>query len=795
MTTGNLQSSNLFKSIKVGNTTLKHRIAHLPTTRNRAANHVPTDLMKQYYSERASSGGLIVTEATLLSLNQGLYPLIPGIFNETHAEAWKQITDAVHEQGGAISVQLGAIGRVSNAKLLKDLGLPLTGPSAIYENEQAEKDAIEAGNPIRALTEEEIKDFIYNQATNAVRLAEKAGFDFFELHGANGYFLEQFIHPEVNKRTGQYGGSIENRARLLLETIDHLSTIVDPSKLAVRLSPLNTFQVPNINESSEADYSYIVSELQKRADQGKGLGYISIIDGRFVDEDNTTALDLDYIHKLWKGVILRGGNYTYDNQGWNTIREHVDADDRTLIGFGRNFIANPDLPDRIRNGIPLNPYDRSTFYTPTNFGYNTYPHVGGSVPVKEEAEKQRFGSWFIQQTNTMTTGNLQSSNLFKAIKVGNTTLKHRIAHLPTTRNRAANHVPTDLMKQYYTERATSGGLLVTEATLVSLNQGIYPLVPGIFNETQSKAWKQITDSVHEQGGAISLQIWALGRVGNAKLLKDNGLPLTGPSANYEHEQAEKDAIEAGNPIKALTEEEIKDFIYNQYTNAIKLADKAGFDFFELHGANGYLFEQFIHPEVNQRTDKYGGSIENRARLLLETIDHLSTIVDPSKLALRLSPINTFQVPNVNPTSEADYSYIVSELQKRADQGKGLGYISIVDGRFVDADHTTALDVDYIHKLWKGVLLRGGNYTYDNEGWNAIRNDTDADDRTLVGFGRNFIANPDLPDRIRNGTPLNPYDRSTFYTPNNFGYNTYPHAGDSSPIKEEAEKQRFGVALA
>ncbi|EGW33420.1 NAPDH dehydrogenase [Spathaspora passalidarum NRRL Y-27907] len=394
----------------------------------------------------------------------------------------------------------------------------------------------------------------------------------------------------------------------------------------------------------------------------------------------------------------------------------------------------------------------------------------------------------------MSSGILQASKVFKSIKVGQTTLKHRIAHLPTTRNRAANHVPTDLMKQYYTERAATGGLLVTEATLVSLNQGIYPLVPGIWNETQSKAWKQITDSVHEQGGAISLQMWALGRVGSAQLLKAHGLPLTGPSENYEHEQAEKDAIEAGNPIKALTEEDIKDLVYNQFANAAKLADEAGFDFLELHGANGYLFEQFIHPGVNKRTDKYGGSIENRARLLLEVIDHLSTIVDPSKLAVRLSPVNTFQVPGVNETSEADYSYIVSELQKRADQGKGLAYISVVDGRFVDADHTTAIELDYIHKLWKGVLLRGGNYTYDREGWNAIQKDTE-DDRTLVGFGRNFIANPDLPERIKKGLPLNEYDRDTFYTPTNFGYNTYPHHGDSTPVKEEVEKQRFGVALA
>ena len=205
---------------------------------------------------------------------------------------------------------------------------------------------------------------------------------------------------------------------------------------------------------------------------------------------------------------------------------------------------------------------------------------------------------------------ISNSNLFKPIKVGNKTIKNRIAHLPTTRNRATDdHVPTDLMKKYYTDRAKSGSLLITEATLISLDQGVYPNVPGMWNKQQKDAWKEITDSVHSIGGTIAIQLWALGRVGNAKLLKDEGLPLTGVSPIYEHEKAEQDAIDAGNPIQELTQDQIKDIVYNQFANAVKLADEAGFDFIELHGANGYLFEQFIHPGTNKRTDKYGGSIE------------------------------------------------------------------------------------------------------------------------------------------------------------------------------------------
>ncbi|EGW31102.1 uncharacterized protein SPAPADRAFT_141608 [Spathaspora passalidarum NRRL Y-27907] len=396
----------------------------------------------------------------------------------------------------------------------------------------------------------------------------------------------------------------------------------------------------------------------------------------------------------------------------------------------------------------------------------------------------------------MTLSKFQSSNLFKPIKIGQTTVRHRIAQLPASRNRASGHVPTDLMKQYYTDRARHAGLISTEATLISLEQGIYPMIPGIFNERQMNAWKEIVDGVHEQGAVFALELQALGRVGDAKLLKEAGLPLTGPSAIYENEEKGKVAIEAGNPIQELTEADIKDIIYRQYTNAVKLAMEAGFDFVELHGGYGYLLEQFIHPGVNKRTDKYGGSIENRARFLLELVDHLSTIIDPAKLAVRFTPVNFFQVPGANPTSQEDYSYIVSELQKRADEGKKLAYISIVDGTFADAtmDKTVALDFGYIHKIWKGIIIRGGNYHNDQENWAVLERDASADDRTLVGLCRHYVANPDLPERIKKGLPLNECDKPNFYTPSNWGYNTYPFYGQDVTFDEEVEKKKFGIPL-
>lgn len=281
---------------------------------------------------------------------------------------------------------------VFQASLLKAEGLPLTSSSALYESEKSKEAAEAAGNPVRALTEEEIKDLIYNQYTNAAKNAIEAGFDFLEIHGANGYLVEQFINPSSNTRTDKYGGSIENRARFVLELIDHLISVVGADKLAIRLSPFNTFQGMLAEDEAVhpiATFGYIVSELQRRANEGKELAYINVVDGRFNPDGTESALDNKFIDQIWKGIILRGGNYTYDDKNnWANVAKDVDQDDRTLIGFGRHFIANPDLVSRLENGHELNAYDRSTFYGHDNNGYNTYPFYGSSEVVDAEAESK-----------------------------------------------------------------------------------------------------------------------------------------------------------------------------------------------------------------------------------------------------------------------------------------------------------------------------------------------------------------------------------------------------------------------
>lgn len=399
----------------------------------------------------------------------------------------------------------------------------------------------------------------------------------------------------------------------------------------------------------------------------------------------------------------------------------------------------------------------------------------------------------------MTVISFKDTNFFKPLKVGSVTLSHRVAHLPTTRFRAADdHTATDLQLKYYADRgAIPGTLLVTEATSSSARTGFYPNIPAIWEDKHVESWKKVTDAVHDNGSFISLQLWSLGRVFPAGLAKAHGLDVTSASATYESEKAKEEAEKIGVPTRPLTEEEIKDLILTDFTNAAKNGLEAGFDFLEIHAANGYLLEQFIQPSSNLRTDKYGGSIENRARFLLELVDHLLTFVPAEKLAIRLSPYNTFQgtLGKDEPISPiVQYGYIFDQLQKRADKsGKELGYVSYVDSSMTNPSFGQE-NVEFVRALYKGVLLRGGAYSYFDQAKEALLKDIQ-DDKTIIGFGREFISNPDLPERIKEGYPLTPYDRSTFYTNTNWGYNTYLRHGETTVYDQEVESKVAAKSLA
>lgn len=390
---------------------------------------------------------------------------------------------------------------------------------------------------------------------------------------------------------------------------------------------------------------------------------------------------------------------------------------------------------------------------------------------------------------------LKDTKVFKLIKVGRHTLSNRIFYAPSTRIRAlADRTPSDLQLRNYDERTKSpGSFVVTEAVFSFPQAGLINGVPGIYSAEQTAAWKKVVDKVHANKSFISIQLWNLGRLGDPALLKAQGLPYLAPSAIYLNEAAQKKAEDAKNPIRALTEEEIHDQIYNQYTNAAKNAVEAGFDYLELHGAHGYLLHQFLEEATNKRTDKYGGSIENRARFVLELIDHLISIVGADRLALRISPWVTIQgMEGVNGKVHplTTYSYLLHELEKRAQKGDRLAYISVVEPRvngaeILEKDQQLGNN-DFVNDIWKGIILKAGNYTYDAPEFKQVVQDVD-NDRTLVGFSRYYISNPDLVDRLKNGLTLSSYDRNTFYAGNDFGYNVYPERNTIEEI--EAAKQR------
>ena len=375
---------------------------------------------------------------------------------------------------------------------------------------------------------------------------------------------------------------------------------------------------------------------------------------------------------------------------------------------------------------------------------------------------------------------LGETNLFKPIKVGSCELKHRVVLPPLTRMRAHHpgNVPNkDWAAEYYGQRSKRPGtMLITEGTFTSAQAGGYDNVPGIWSKEQVAEWKKIFARVHENGSFIWPQLWALGRQAFPGVLARDGLRYDSASDDlYMDDGMKEQALKSKNPQHGLTKDEIKQYI-KDYIQAAKNAIEAGADGVEIHNANGYLLNQFLDPISNHRTDEYGGSIENRARFTLEVVDALIEAVGANKVGIRLSPYGTFGVMSgQDPLTVAQYAYVIGELEKRAKEGKQLAYIHLVeprldlrmpgDGETKDLGQTN----DFVYSIWKGLVIRSGNLALHPE---AVK-DMVKNDRTLIAYGRYFIANPDLVDRLEKGLPLNKYDRSTFYTMSAEGYIDYP----------------------
>ena len=354
------------------------------------------------------------------------------------------------------------------------------------------------------------------------------------------------------------------------------------------------------------------------------------------------------------------------------------------------------------------------------------------------------------------------SILFSKTTLGSLALQNHLVMAPMTRNRCPGNIPDELVAQYYAQRGTAG-LIVTEGVSPSPNGLGYPRIPGAFSAEQMAGWKRVADAVRPHGAKMFMQFMHCGRIGN-ELNLPAGARVLGPSAIAAAGEIYTDVagMKPHTVPQAMTEADIKSTI-EEFAHAARNAVAAGFDGVELHGANGYLLEQFIRPNSNQRTDQYGGSIANRARFVLDVVDATIAAIGRQKVGIRLSPFGVFNDMPPYPEMEGDYSYLAQQLDAR-----GLVYIHLVDHSPMGAPPVPDSIKTMFRSVFKGAVILSGGY-------DAARAESDlaAGKCDLVAVGRPFLANLDLVARWSTGAALNAVDMATFYTPGAKGYTDYP----------------------
>ncbi|HLP98959.1 MAG TPA: alkene reductase [Sideroxyarcus sp.] len=354
-----------------------------------------------------------------------------------------------------------------------------------------------------------------------------------------------------------------------------------------------------------------------------------------------------------------------------------------------------------------------------------------------------------------------SNTLFTPASLGKLPLKNRVVMAPMTRSRAIGNVPNELMEKYYRLRADAG-LIITEGTSPSPNGLGYARIPSLFNDAQVHGWKRVNDGVHAAGGKIFVQLMHTGRVSHPANMAA-GSKVLAPSAIAAPGEMWTDSsgMQPHPAPAAMSEDEIKQTIA-EYANSAKRAIEAGFDGVELHGANGYLIDQFLNTASNQRTDQWGGSVENRIRFAVEVAKAAAAAIGADRVGMRISPYGVFNGMAPDAKMDALYLRLIEELNNI-----GLVYIHIVDHSSMGAPPVSAELKAKIRANFKGKYILSGGY--DAARANA---DLDAQHGDLVAFGRPFISNPDLVQKLKDGTALTAYDPGTFYTPGEKGYTDY-----------------------
>ncbi len=355
--------------------------------------------------------------------------------------------------------------------------------------------------------------------------------------------------------------------------------------------------------------------------------------------------------------------------------------------------------------------------------------------------------------------------LLEPYKLGNITLKNRVIMAPMTRSRADNeeNKPTDMHVEYYTQRA-GAGLIITEGAQVSERAVGYVNTPGIHTPEQVEGWKKVVDAVHEKDGKIFIQLWHVGRISHPKFHNGNK-PLAPSAVNPNSKVYTPEGFEQTTEPKEMSIQEIQETI-QEFKHASQIAKDAGFDGVEIHSSNGYLFHQFFNKNANQRTDEYGGSIQNRARFFFDVLDAITEVWPENQIGCRFNPSlhKSFGIIATEESIET-FDYIIEKLN-----AYDLAYVHLSE------PFTDVSDVPYLvkniakhyRKIYKGTLMI--NNGFDRESGNKVIEEGDAD---LVAYGKLFISNPDLPERFKNKWPIAEYDEDTFYTTGKEGYTDYP----------------------
>ena len=359
--------TTLFDPIQIGDIALTNRIAMAPLTRNRATGSVPTPMMAEYYGQRATAG-LIIAEASQISPMAQGYLDTPGIYSPEQVAAWRPVTDAVHAAGGRIVIQLWHVGRISHSSLLPEGAAPVSSTNQVANTQTYTRDGFVPVSAPRALRDDELPGLVADYR-HAARCAIEAGFDGVEVHAANTYLLEQFLRDSINERSGPYGGSIANRARLLLEVVKAVSDEIGAGRTGVRLSPLTTFggSAP-LDSNPQAVYGYVVEQLAPL-----GLAYLHMIEGETGgprQPEGAPAFDYAALRRVFPGAWMVNNGLSRAD-GLDAVA--IGAAD--IVAYGRPFISNPDLVRRLKEDAPLNALRADKLYGGGAEGYTDYPFL------------------------------------------------------------------------------------------------------------------------------------------------------------------------------------------------------------------------------------------------------------------------------------------------------------------------------------------------------------------------------------------------------------------------------------